>query len=64
MYHISVNLAMGRRKKICGVQKAPGGGKKAISGRQKIVSKCRFFPLFLYLSFVGGAIKSAGGAKW
>ena len=37
MYHVSVNVAMSRReKKYLGVQKAPGGGKKAIRGRQKL----------------------------
>ena len=61
MYHISVNLAMGRREKICGVQKAPGGGKKAISGRQKIVSKCRLFFPFFILKFCGGRHKISRG---
>ena len=58
MYHISVNLAMGQREKILGVQKAPRGGKKAIMGRQKIVST---FIFFRHQSFRGGAKKSAGG---
>ena len=35
MYHISANLASGRSEKIFGVQKAPGGVKYAIRGRQK-----------------------------
>ena len=40
MYHISVNSAISRREKILGVQKDPGGAKKAIRprGRQQIMS--------------------------
>ena len=64
MYHMSVNLAISRRKKIFGVQKASGAAKGYIRGRQKIVST--FFNFFLkrHLSFCGGAKKSAGGVKW
>ena len=52
MYHISVNLAIGRREKIF------RGRKKAIRGRQKIVST-----FFRHLSFCGGRQKTAGASN-
>ena len=44
MYHILVNLAISRREKYLGVQKASGGGKRLSGGGQKIMST--FFLLF------------------
>ena len=50
MYHVACNLAISRHeKKYLGVQKAPGGGKKAIKGCQKLstfVFKVERFQLF------------------
>ena len=58
-------LAISRREKIFGGTKRSRGGKKAIRGRQKIVST--FF--FRHLSFCrgggGGRQKNQqGGVKW
>ena len=44
MYHISV-------KNIFGVQKAPGGGKKAMRGHQKIMWTFLFFIFIFFLHF-------------
>ena len=61
---MSVNLAIGQREKIFGVQKAPGGGKRLYKGDKKN-SVDLFFSFFLDTQvFVGAPKKSAGGANW
>ena len=56
MYYISVNLAIGRREKIFGGTKSSWGGKKAITGHQKIASTF-FFPFFNFFKVFVGARK-------
>ena len=64
MDHISANLAFGRRKKIFGVQKAPGGQEAYKKNRKKVAT---FFFLFFLetFKFLWGAAKNQqGGTKW
>ena len=55
MYHISVNIAIGRRKKIF-------GGTKSSRGRQKDYKRRKKISTFFFFSFVFyyGAKKSPG----
>ena len=65
MYHISANLAVGRRKKNIWGYKKLQGGKKPIRKTEKKVAT--FFFLFFFgdsKKFVGAAKNEQGGTKW
>ena len=66
MYHISANLAFGRReKKYLGVQKAARGQEAYKKNRKKVAT---FFFFFFFFGdskkFVGAAKNEQGGTKW
>ena len=64
MYHISANLAFGRREKNIWGYKKLQGGKKPIRKTEKKVAT--FFIYFFVDSkkFVGAAKIEQGGTKW
>ena len=59
MDHISANLAFGRREKIFGVQKAPGG-QEAYKKNRKKSGDLFFFFFFETLKFLWGRQKEQG----
>ena len=67
MYHMSANLAFGRREKNLGVQKAPGGQEAYKKNRKKSGDLFFFFFSFFFgdsKKFVGAAKNEQGGTKW
>ena len=65
MYHISANLAFGRREKNIWGYKKVQGGKKPIRKTEKKVATFFFFLFFLETKkFVGAAKTEQGGTKW
>ena len=68
MYHISANLAFGRREKNIWGYKKVQGGKKPIRKTEKKVATFFFFVFFFFFGdskkFVGAAKTEQGGTKW
>ena len=69
MYHISANLAFGRREKNIWGYKTLQGGKKPIRKTEKKVATFFFFFFFFFFLetvkfFVGAAKNEQGGTKW
>ena len=66
MYHISANLAFGRREKNIWGYKKLQGGKKPIRKTDKKVATFFFFYLFFLeiKKFVGAEKNEQGGTKW
>ena len=66
MYHISPNLAFGRREKnIWGYKKLPGGQEAYKKNRKKSGDLIFFFFFFEdSKKFVGAAKNEQGGTKW
>ena len=69
MYHMSANLAFGRREKNIWGYKKLQGGKKPIRKTEKKVATFFFFFFFFFFfgdskKFVGAAKNEQGGTKW
>ena len=68
MYHISANLAFGRREKNIWGYKKLQGGKKPIRKTDKKSGDLFFFFFFFFFGgskkFVGSAKNEQGGTKW